>query len=127
MTTKLNPFKATIAAMFLAEGMTDAGCEHLNKIQALALELGGKGFDKEDGACYVEISGPENAQQFIDFLDGEDCVEAYDVTVDGDDVEDKDILDLPEETVFGFSIYLDGDEVTYVGVDVADDADVGDG
>lgn len=127
MTTKLNPFKATIAGMFLAEGLTDAGCEHLNKIQAFVVDLGATGFDKEDGACYFEVAGPENAQQIIDFLDGEDCVDAFDVSVDGDDVEDKAILDLPEETVFGFSVYLDGDEVTYEGVDVADDAEVGDG
>lgn len=122
MTANLNLFKATIAAALLTEGVTDTGCENLNKIQAAALELGGTGFDKEEGACYVEIAGPENAQQFIDYLDGEDCVEAYDVTVSGDAVpEDADILDLPEETVFGFAIYLDGEEVTYEGVDVDSD------
>lgn len=127
MTANLNLFKATIAGMFLAEGLTDAGCEHLNKIQAFVVDLGATGFDKEDGACYFEVAGPENAQQIIDFLDGEDCVDAFDVSVDGDDVEDKAILDLPEETVFGFSVYLDGDEVTYEGVDVGDDAEVSDG
>lgn len=125
MTANLNLFKATIAAMLLTEGVSDTGCENLNKIQATALELGGTNFDKEEGACYVEIAGPENAQQFIDYLDGEDCVEAYDVTVSGDAVpEDADILDLPEETVFGFAIYLDGEEVTYEGVDVEDDEEL---
>ena len=122
MTANLNLFKATIAAMLLTEGVSDTGCENLNKIQATALELGGTNFDKEEGACYVEIAGPENAQQFIDYLDGEDCVEAYDVTVSGDALpEDADILDLPEETVFGFAIYLDGDEVTYEGAEMDDE------
>lgn len=88
------------------------------------MELGGGAFDKEEGACYVEITGPENAQQFIDYLDGEDCVDAYDVTVSGDDVGDTEILALPEETVFGFAIYLDGDEVTYEGVDMDDESEM---
>lgn len=124
MTVTLNTFKATLAALFLTEGVDDAGCESLNKIQATALELGGTGFDSQEGACTVEIKGPEAAQQFIDYLDGEDCVEAYDVTTDGDAVgDDVEILDLPEETLFGFTIYLDGDDVAYEAEEVdAEDA-----
>lgn len=122
MTTKLNTFKATIASLLLTEGVVDSGCEDLNKIQAIALELGGTGFDSQEGACTVEITGPENAQQFIEFLDEEDCVDAYDVTMDGDSMDDDaDILELPEETVFGFAIYLDGDSVQYEAVEVDGD------
>lgn len=124
MSTKLNPFKATLAAIFLTEAMADTGCVDLNKIQATAMDLGGHEFDSEEGSCFVQITGPENAQQFVDYLDANDCVDAYDVTTDGDALDDdKSILDLPEETVFGFAIYLVGDAVTYSSEELPEELD----
>lgn len=104
--------KHILAAALLAEGVEDTGCAKLNKIQAVTADLGSTSFDCEDGVAHVQIPGPEAAQQFMDFLDNEDCVDGYDVTHSGDG-EEEDVMKLPEETVFGFTLYLGEDYVTY--------------
>jgi hypothetical protein len=110
---KLNLIAATIAAAFLAEGMADAGCSKLNKLQALAADVGGTGFAFEEGACSVEIKGPEAAQQYLTALDGEECVEGYDVTHDGEETDEEDILTLPVDTVFNITAYLNENHISY--------------
>ena len=110
---KLNLIAATIAAAFLAEGMDDAGCTKLNKLQAIAIDVGGTGFAFEEGACSVEIEGPEAAQQYLTALDGEDYVEGYDVTHDGEETDEEDILALPVDTVFNITAYLNEDHISY--------------
>ena len=111
---------AIIAGALLSEGMEETGCLKLNKFQALALDLGGENFSAENGVGYVEITGPESAQQFLMALDADDCVEAYDVSVDGEESEEEidDVLGYPEETVFGITFYLVEDAVMYDAVEV---------
>lgn len=104
--------KHILAAALLVEGVEDTGCVKLNKIKAVAADLGSTSFDCEDGVAHIQLAGPEAAQQFIDFLDAEDCVEGYDVTHSGDG-DEEDIMKLPEETVFGFTLYLGEDHVSY--------------
>lgn len=120
-------FATIINAAILAEGMEDSGCLKLNKVQAFALDLGATEFDFEEGVGHISIAGPEAAQQLMDFLDSEDCIEGYDLTHSGKSSEDEDILSLPEETAFAFTFYLDGDVVTYDGeeVDAVDEATFG--
>ena len=118
---------ATIASVLLTEGLEDTGCSKLNKFQAMALDLGGENFSAEDGVAYVEIKGPEAAQQFMDVLDADDCIEGYDVLIDGDESSDEidNLLAFPEETLFGFSFFLTEDDAMYDGteVDVAEIAE----
>lgn len=111
---------ATIAAVLLTEGLEDTGCSKLNKFQAMALDLGGENFSAEDGVAYVEIKGPEAAQQFMDALDADDCIDGYDVLIDGDESSEEidNLLAFPEETLFGFSFFLTEDEATYDGTEV---------
>ena len=121
----IDKMKAAVKSVFLAEGEGDTGCDNLNMIRTMAGDVGATDFDFEDGVCTLTVQGPENAAELIEALEDEDCVEAYDVTHDGEsDVED--ILELPEDTKFGFVIYLEEDEVTYtaetVDVDTLDES-----
>lgn len=108
----MNHVKNILAAVFLAEGMVDTGCTKLNKLQSIAMDLGSSDFDFSEGVGHVQITGPEAAQQFMDALDAESCVEGYDVTHSGDEGV-EDILTLPEDTSFAFTFYLDEDTVKY--------------
>lgn len=116
----IDKLKATVKSVFLAEGDEDTGCDNLNTIRAMASDVGATDFDFQDGVCTLTVQGPENASELIEALEDEDCVEAYDVTHDAD-ADPEDILELPEDTKFGFVIYLKEDEVTYKGVDVEDE------
>jgi len=115
----INPIAALIASMFLAEG-DDQGCDSLNMIFSLGSAVQATDFDSEEGVCTLTVKGPEAAAQLIQALDDEECVGGYDVTYGGgsdEDPEVEDILTLPEDTVFGFIIYLDDDYITYDGED----------
>ncbi len=111
---------AVISAALL-EGIVDTGCTKLNKIQAVANDLGGEDFQCQDGVGSVTITGTEKAQQFIDFLDGEDSVDAYDIVTGGEEDDGEEVDDLlayPEDATFMIVFYLDEKEAKYDGTEV---------
>ena len=111
-----------IVSAALLEGIVDTGCSKLNKIQAVALDLGGEDFNCEDGVGSVTIATPELAQEFIDFLDGEASVDAYDVLTageeDGEPEEVDDLMAYPEDESFMIVFYLVEDQALYSGTEV---------